>query len=80
MPAVYLAKKVDQDAATVYNIKSNPPEFMTIDELACYLTMSTSNIYVLKRQGKIPFVKIGRRILFDRAEIRDWVRTKKTRS
>lgn len=74
MPVVYLPRKVDADAARcVYDIKANPPEYMTIDELSCYLSISKSNLYRMKREGNLPFVKVGNSLRFERSAIKRWI-------
>jgi excisionase family DNA binding protein len=49
--------------------------FLTVDEAAVYLNQSTSNIYKLTSSGKIPHVKKGGRVYFDREKLNEWVLT-----
>ncbi|MGE5444788.1 MAG: helix-turn-helix domain-containing protein [Ignavibacteriales bacterium] len=42
--------------------------------LGQYLGTSDWSVRNLKRKGKLPFVKIGRRIFYDRDEIDAWIK------
>lgn len=48
---------------------ANEKELMTIDEVAAYYRCSKRTLYQWLHDGKIAGVKVGRRWLFDRAEI-----------
>lgn len=43
------------------------------DELGKLIGLSTDTIYTLKSQGRIPYIKIGRRVLFPVKAIRKWL-------
>jgi excisionase family DNA binding protein len=42
--------------------------------LGQYLGTNDWSVRNLKRKGKLPFVKIGRRIFYDRDEIDKWIK------
>lgn len=48
----------------------NEKELMTLDEVAAYYRCSKRTMYEWLRIGKISGVKVGRRWLFDRDEVR----------
>jgi excisionase family DNA binding protein len=45
------------------------PRILTVEELALLLRVDPQAIYDLKSQGRIPFLKVGGRLRFDRDEI-----------
>jgi len=47
--------------------------FMKADEAAAYLACPKSRIYALLSARRIPHHRDGSRVLFDRAELREWV-------
>jgi excisionase family DNA binding protein len=53
------------------------PLLLTGDEVAALLRTSRTAIYVMVERGQLPGVtRIGRRLLFRRAELLDWLRQK----
>jgi excisionase family DNA binding protein len=46
---------------------------MTIDDLGHYLKLSTSTLYKLCAEGKVPGHKVGRHWRFHRAVIDQWL-------
>ena len=50
---------------------------MDIHQLATELKISESGIYQMTAQRRIPIVKIGRSVRFDREEINKWLKEKK---
>lgn len=50
-----------------------PPEVMTIDELAEYLKVSKSSLYKLAQQGKVPGQKVGKHWRFHKNAIDVWI-------
>jgi len=53
--------------------KQNPDMVMTIADLAKYLKLSTSTLYKLCAEGKVPGQKVGRHWRFHRAVIDQWL-------
>ena len=49
------------------------PEIMNIDEAALYLTVSRYFLYMLVKGGFVPYSKIGKRIVFRRQDLYDWI-------
>jgi excisionase family DNA binding protein len=50
-------------------------EFMTVRELAQWIKLSESHIYFMVNKKKIPFAKLGGKLLFEREKIRKWIET-----
>lgn len=48
-------------------------EFLTIAELSTWIRLSRSHIYFLVSKKKIPFIKLGGKLLFSSKEIRNWI-------
>lgn len=46
---------------------------MTADEVADWLRIPRSTVYELTRSRRIPFLKVGRRTLFEHDSIAAWV-------
>jgi len=53
--------------------KEKLDEFLTVRELADWIRLSESHVYFLVNKKKIPFVKLGGKLLFDRGKIRSWI-------
>ena len=51
-------------------------ELLTVGEASAYLKFSTTYLYRLARQKLIPHMNYGRRILFRKADLYEWVGTK----
>ena len=51
------------------DIRTNPPEMMTMKEAAEFLTCSTRTLANYVDQGHLPRIKIGRRVLFSRTKL-----------
>ena len=49
-------------------------DFFTVIELSAWLRLSKSKIYSLVHLKKIPFIKIGAKILFDKEKINIWIK------
>ena len=52
------------------------PQFLTVDELAEMLRVKPRTIYEMVSQGRIPYRKVGRRVVFLLAEILEWTNPK----
>lgn len=46
---------------------------LSVEEAAEFLNISVSEVYKLKHFGTIPYVKLGRRLLFDQEKLEEWV-------
>ena len=55
---------------------NNFPEIMTISEAASYLRISSSSLYKLAQDGRIPCQKVGRHWRFFKPAIQEWVAKK----
>jgi excisionase family DNA binding protein len=51
---------------------SDKPQFLTVDELAEMLRVKPRTIYEMVSQDRIPYRKVGRRVVFLLAEILEW--------
>jgi excisionase family DNA binding protein len=51
-------------------------ELLTVEECATYTRLSRWTIYTFVCKHRIPYIKLGRRTLFDRAEIDRWIQSK----
>jgi excisionase family DNA binding protein len=48
-------------------------DLLTVRELGKWLRLSESHIYSLVSKKKIPYTKIGGKVLFDKQAIKDWI-------
>ncbi|MBU1809086.1 MAG: helix-turn-helix domain-containing protein [Candidatus Omnitrophica bacterium] len=51
--------------------------YLSPQELSQYLGIATQTIYEWTSQKKIPFIKLGRLVKFDVAEIDAWMKTQR---
>jgi excisionase family DNA binding protein len=56
------------------------PRLMNTKRAAAYLGLSVSSLQHLKHRGKIPFVQINRRVMYDRAELEKWIGLRRVRN
>ncbi len=49
------------------------PRLMGIDQVASYIGLSHHTVYKFVSQRKIPHVKLGKLVKFDRLEIDKWI-------
>ena len=56
-------------------MKNNSPteEFLTIPDLSKWSRLSESHLYALVSKKKIPFIKLGGKLLFSTVQIRNWI-------
>ncbi len=50
---------------------NEPDSIMTIEEVAVYLKIPKSTVYILAQEGKIPCQKVGRQWRFHKEAIND---------
>ena len=48
-------------------------QYLNIEELARLIHISKSQLYCMTSQHRIPFTKVGRRVLFDPEDIERWL-------
>jgi len=53
-------------------------KFLTTKQASAFLKISIPTIFRYLADGKIPSYKIGKRRIFDREELVDWVKTGKS--
>lgn len=73
LPPVVMAEIVRQVAATL-DLERGDDGFLDVAGAADFLACGKDRIYSLVSARRIPFHKDGSRTLFDRAELRQWVR------
>ena len=56
------------------------PKLLSVKELAPLIKVNKSTLYFWANQGKIPHVKLEKRVLFDPKDIEDWLRENKIAS
>jgi excisionase family DNA binding protein len=54
--------------------------FMTISQLAEYLKISKSTIYIWIYKGKIPYAKVGKMVRFKTEDIEQWSEKRKVKA
>jgi excisionase family DNA binding protein len=68
-------KKVGRPKST--EKKPIASDYLSVNEMAEILKMSTSHIYTLTSKKKIPHIKmLGKKVLFDKNEIKSWLKSK----
>ncbi|WP_371683446.1 helix-turn-helix domain-containing protein [Solirubrobacter soli] len=50
---------------------------MSVDDVAKFLRISESGVYRLTRSGELPRVKVGNRTVFDPADVRNFVASRR---
>jgi excisionase family DNA binding protein len=48
-------------------------DFLTVKELCEWIRLSRSNVYALVTANKIPHIKVGGKILFNKEKISIWI-------
>jgi excisionase family DNA binding protein len=48
-------------------------KFLTIDQAAKMINMTTGSVYQLVHQRKVPFAKRGKRLYFSEKDLRSWI-------
>jgi len=56
----------------------NMNQWMTADEVAEYIGISKTNLYALTQEKKIPSSKVGKKLLYEKDQIDEWLRASKT--
>jgi len=54
------------------NIKEK--RLFSIPEVARFLGIAETTLYTMVSQHRVPFVKVGRRVLFDPVELDKWIK------
>lgn len=54
------------------------PDLLTVEEVAAWLHTTPQAVYDLRRRGHLPQgVRVGKRLLYDRAELARWWETRR---
>ena len=56
---------------------STADRYLSIEEAAKALNVSVSYVYKLTSAKRVPFYRIGKRVVFDPAELKDWMRRRR---
>jgi excisionase family DNA binding protein len=48
-------------------------DLLTVRELSKWLRLSESHIYSLVSKKKVPYNKVGGKVLFDKQKIKNWI-------
>ncbi len=48
-------------------------QFLTIKELSKWIRLSESHLYCLVSKKKIPYIKLGGKLLFSTSKITEWI-------
>jgi excisionase family DNA binding protein len=54
-------------------------KYLNVRSASEYLTLAKSTLYTYVHYRQIPFVKIGERIVFEKARLDKWVRSKEAK-
>ena len=60
--------------------KEEDNQLLTIEEAAAFLRVSVAALYTKVSRKEIPFSKPGRRLYFDKAELKEWVKLGKRKT
>jgi len=61
-------------------MSKEPDSIMTVEEVAKYLKIPKSTVYILAQEGKIPCQKVGRHWRFRKQTIDQWLDEKSLKS
>jgi len=70
------AIKNDKGSVTILNT----PEILNISEVAEYLSMAKSSVYKMTSERSIPHFKTGKKLLFKRSELDEWIKQYKIKT
>lgn len=54
-------------------ILTDPNRILTVKEAASILRVSKSKLYQMVKEGKVPHVSLGGRIIFPEAKLMEWI-------
>ena len=54
-------------------VKNENMDLLSVEEAAVYLKFSTTYLYKLAKEKKIPHVNYGRHIIFRKKDLYDWL-------
>lgn len=56
-----------------YKTLDDLPPFCSVDDILGVLCISRATAYRLAGQGKIPCIRLGRRVVLSRDHLKDWI-------
>ena len=57
-------------------IPDAPPEVLNVEQVAALLGLNRNTVYDAANRGEIPHRRIGRRLIFSRAAVLEWLAAK----
>jgi excisionase family DNA binding protein len=54
-------------------------KYLNIHEAAEYTSLAEDTLYLYGQQGKIPRIKVGRKVLFNRESLDEWMKQKEVK-
>ena len=58
---------------------SQEPRYLTVEQVQKFLGLKRSRIYYLTSTGRIPFIRLGKTLLFDPQDLNQWIASMKVR-
>ncbi|HEX2268091.1 MAG TPA: helix-turn-helix domain-containing protein [Pyrinomonadaceae bacterium] len=68
---------LSQNVRRMSGLQKALPRFLTVNEVADLLRCKKRTIYDMVEQERIPYRKVGGRLLFDADEIIEWTKQKR---
>ncbi len=65
------------DAVEAASPLTNLPALLTVREVAIYLGVHEKTVYAWVERGAMPHYKIGGRVRFDRAQVQQWLHSRR---
>ena len=63
------------ESTTLTKRRASTSLCLTPEETACQLGICKARVYRLLREGSLPHIRVGRRILIPTGSLEDWLRT-----
>ena len=54
--------------------------YLTVNQVQRFLGLKRSRIYYLTHTGRIPFIRVGKTLLFDTHDLQQWIESMKVRN
>lgn len=69
-----LSEKTGKTSANA-TVNGNDADFLTIGQASEFLNIPVATLYDYTHKRKIPFNKIGKKLLFNKTELIEWIKT-----
>jgi len=60
--------------------KEKEIEYLTIEDVANYINMAVSSVYGYVHTKRIPYIKKGKRLIFEKSKIDEWLQSGRKRT